>query len=137
MHPIIQLLSYFAESNNKPGPKITLAIFCNLSKAFDVINHEILLNKLNTYGIRGNANNWYKSYFVNIRQLVDIDGHRSSLLYIQCDVSQDFILGPLLYFIYVNNIPNSCNGNILSFADDTMHTVHVELQLTSIISGGK
>jgi len=57
IHPIIQLLNYCAESNNKARPEITLAIFCDLSKAFDVISNEIPLNKLNTYGIRGNANN--------------------------------------------------------------------------------
>jgi len=61
IHPIIQLLNYCAESNNKPRLEITLAIFCDLSKVFDVISHEILVSKLNTYGIRGNANNWFKS----------------------------------------------------------------------------
>ena len=77
------------------------------------------LNKLNTYGIRGNANNWFKSYLANISQFVDIDSHSSSLLNMQCGVAQGYIVGPLLYLIYVNYIPNSCNGNILSFADDT------------------
>ena len=119
IHPIIHLLNYCAESSNKPTSEITLAIFCDLSKAFDVISHEILLNKLNNYGIRGNVNNWFRSYLTNRSQFVDIDGHSSSLLNIQCGVPQGSILGPLLYLIYVNDIPNSCNGNILSFADDT------------------
>jgi hypothetical protein len=113
------LLNYCAESSNKPTPEIILAIFRNLSKAIDVISHEILLNKLNTYGIRGNVNNWFRSYLANRSQFVDIDGHSSILLNIQCGVPQGSILGPLLYLIYVNDIPNSCNGNILSFADDT------------------
>ena len=54
IHPIIQLQNYCAESNNTPRLEITLAIFCDLSKDFDVISHDIFLNKLNTYG---NANN--------------------------------------------------------------------------------
>ena len=119
IHPIIQLLNYCAESQNKPRFEITLAIFCDLSKAFDVISYEIPLNKLHTDGIRGNANNWFKSYLANRSQFVDIDGHSSSLLNIQCGVPQCSILGPLLYLIYVNDRPNSCNDNILSLADDT------------------
>jgi len=55
----------------------------------------------------------------NRSQFVDIDGHSSSFLNILCGVPQGSILGPLLYLIYVNDISNSCNGNILSFADDT------------------
>ena len=61
----------------------------------------MFLNKLNIYGIRGNANNWFKSYLANRSQFVDIDGHSSSLLNIQCDVPQGSILGPLLYLTYV------------------------------------
>ena len=117
IHPIIQLLNYCAESNNKPRLEITLAIFCDLSKVFDVIS--ILLNKLNTYGIRGNANNWFRSYLANISQFVDINDHSSCLLNIQYGVPQGSIPGPLFYSIYVNDIPNSYNGNILSFTDDT------------------
>ena len=100
IHPIIQFQNYCAESNNKPRLEISLANFCDLSKAFDVINHEILLNKLNTYGIRGNANNWFKSYLANRSQFVDIDGHSSSLLNIECGVpsmlySWSFVLSHL------------------------------------------
>ena len=119
IHPIIQLLNYCAEYNNKPRTEITLGIFYDLSKAFDVISHDMLLNKLNTYGIRRNANNLFVSYIANRSQFVDIDGHSSSLLNIQSGVPQGSIIGPLLYFIHVNDIPNSCTGNILLFADDT------------------
>ena len=71
--PSIQLLNYCAKSNNKPTSEIILAILCDLFKAIDVISHELFLNKLNTYGIRGNANNWFKSYLADRSQFVDVD----------------------------------------------------------------
>ena len=119
VHPIIHLLSHCAEASNKIIPEYTLAIFCDISKAFDVISHDILLKKLNTYGIRGNVNNWFRSYLSDRKQFVDIDGHSSSHVNMQCGVPQGSILGPLLYLLYVNDISKSCRGNILSFADDT------------------
>jgi len=81
---------------NNSASKLLCLIFCDLSKAFDVISHEILLNKLKTYGIRENTNNWFRSYLENRSQFADIDGHSSSLLNIQCGVPQGFVLGPLL-----------------------------------------
>ncbi len=85
----------------------------------DVISHDILLNKLNSYGIRGIANQWFRSYLSDRSQYVEIDGYKSSHAEIKCGVPQGSILGPLLYLIYVNDICFSCTGRILSFADDT------------------
>ena len=62
IHPIIHLINQRAEVNNKTNKEFTLAIFCDLSKAFDVINHTILLNKLNAYGLRATVNKWLKYY---------------------------------------------------------------------------
>ena len=94
-------------------------LFCDLSKAFDVINHSILLQKLNHYGIRGVANKWFENYLLNRKQYVQIDQSQSNLCKIDCGVPQGSILGPLLYLIYVNDIDKSTDSKILSFADDT------------------
>ena len=65
IHPIIHFINHCAEADNKQNPEYTLAVFCDLSKAFDVINHKILLHKLKMYGIRGLANDWFSSYLSN------------------------------------------------------------------------
>ncbi len=128
IHPIIHLLNKCATSSSKADPEFTLAVLCDLSKAFDVINHDILLRKMNTYGIRGIANDWFRSYLSARQQFVEIDGIKSQMAPISIGVPQGSILGPLLYLVYVNDIGNSCKGNILSFADDTtIYTSHSDL----------
>ncbi len=130
IHPIVHLLNHCAKNNNKSNPETTLATFCDLSKAFDVISHDILLKKLDRYGIRGIANQWFGSYLSERVQYVDFDGHTSMSVNIDCGVPQGSILGPLLYLIYVNDIHKACEGQILSFADDTTaFTSHSELDI--------
>jgi hypothetical protein len=115
----MHLLSHCANASSKPEQEFTLAVLCDLSKAFDVINHEILLEKLKIYGIRGIVNDWFKSYLSERSQFVEIDNIKSQKLSIKCGVPQGSTLGPLLYLIYVNDIGRSGKANILSFADDT------------------
>ena len=119
IHPIIHLLNQCAEVSNKQRKQFTLSIFCDLSKAFDVINHDILIYKLEYYGIRGLAKNWILNYLSNRKQYVQYDNHISDSCSINCGVPQGSILGPLLYLIYVNDISASTEGKLLSFADDT------------------
>ena len=96
------------------------SIFCDLSKAFDVINHDILIiKKLEYYGFRGVILGWLKNYLSDRFQYVEIENEKSTQCPISCGVPQGSILGPLLYLIYVNDIDKSTMGNILSFADDT------------------
>ena len=119
IHSIIHFINHCAEADNKQNPEYTLAVLCDLSKAFDVINHKIFLHKLKWYGIRGLANDWFSSYLSNRTQFVEIDSHNSSYKQIMCGVPQGLILGPLLYLLYVNDIHKSCESGSLSFADDT------------------
>ena len=115
---IIQLVDKIINSLSKK--EHIIAIFMDLSKAFDTIDHNILLYKLNHYGVRGIPLSWFKSYLSDRRQYVFINNTNSSLLDIQCGVPQGSILGPLLFLVYVNDIIKT--SNILSFvlfADDT------------------
>ena len=125
IHPIIHLLNHCAEATNKHDSEFTMVVLFDLSKAFDVINHKILLHKLNICGIRGIANDWLESYLSNRTQFVEIDDMKSSYQHVPCGVPQGSILGPLLYLIYVNDIWKSCDSKIFSFADDTTLCVSI------------
>ena len=98
----------------------TAGIFQDSSKAFDTINHDILLHKLPHYGVRGRALEWFRSYLSGRKQFVYIDGSESTLQPITCGVPQGSLLGPLLFIAYINDLKNS--SEILSFilfADDS------------------
>ena len=73
IHPILHFLNHCAEANNKNNPEYTLAISCDLSKGFDVIDHTILIQKLKCYGIRGIANDWFANYLEYRQQSVTIE----------------------------------------------------------------
>ena len=83
----------------------TLGVFINLSKAFDTVGHSILLRKLELYGITDRNYAWIKSYLSNRLQYIQIDENSGTeYCVVKCGVPQGFILGPLLFFLYVNNL---------------------------------
>ena len=105
---------------NLSNNKYCIGIFIDLSKAFDTLDHLILLNKLNQYGIRGIANNWFNSYLSNRYQYTEFMSVSSNLSKIECGVPQGSILGPLLFLLYLNDITMYCNNSTpILFADDT------------------
>ena len=100
--------------------KFGCGIFLDLQKAFDTVNHDILIKKLKHYGIRGNVLNWFRSYLSGKSQYVTVNGHSSDLLPISRGVPQGSVLGPMLFLIYVNDLPNISKVlQFYLFADDT------------------
>ena len=100
--------------------KFTVGIFLDLSKAFDTVDHGILLKKLEHYGICGLVLEWIKSYFTNRQQCVEYNGICSLKSVIRCGVPQGSILGPLFFLMYINDIHNASNIlEMVLFADDT------------------
>ena len=100
--------------------KLPINVYMDLSKAFDTLDHQILLHKLSYYGFHGISLELIKSYLLNRTQYVDYDGSISDSLPITCGVPQGSILGPLFFIIYVNDLPYVTNiFKIIIYADDT------------------
>ena len=100
--------------------KVPITVYLDLSKAFDTLDHRILLHKLQYYGIRGVALKWFKSYLCNRYQYVDIDGTESNYQQISTGVPQGSILGPLIFLIYMNDIHRASDKfHSILYADDT------------------
>ena len=97
-----------------------ISIFIDFKKAFDTVDHEILLYKLECYGIRGLANDFFRSYLTNRRQYTVINGVNSELRTVSCGVPQGSVLGPLFFLLYINDLHRSIGDNsVRLYADDT------------------
>ena len=95
-------------------------VFVDLQKAFDTVDHQILLAKLNHHGICGVSDDWFKSYLSNQNQYLSINGYESGLATVNCSIPQGSVLRPLVFLLYINDLNQAikfCKVN--QFADDT------------------
>ena len=96
-------------------------ILIDLQKAFDTINHEILLKKLEAIGFPDKCIRWFRPYLYERIFFTEIENRLSDFRKVSCDVPQGSILGPLLFLIYVNERPQAVKSNLFLYADDTSH----------------
>ena len=98
-HDLLNLTENIRNALNKN--EFSVSVFIDLQKAFDTVDHKILLDKLFYYGIRGTANQWFKSYLENRLQFVTINGYNSEEVIMNIGVPQGSVLGHLLFLIYI------------------------------------
>ena len=119
--------------SNIDNKKANFALFLDLKKAFDTVDHEILVSKLVKYGVIGNENNWFKSYLTNRSQYCSIDGQESEILGIECGIPQGSCLGPLLFIIYLIDFERCLEYSRANmYADDTEITISSNNQVELI-----
>ena len=116
-HAILTLLESIQKALD--DGQFACGIFIDLEKAFDTVGHDILLEKLNHYGIRGIANDWFRSYLSDRTQFVSINGFNSDYKAVKYGVPQDSILGFLFFFIIIKDLNIAIkNSDTFHFADD-------------------
>ena len=121
MYNTADAINYMTEYiySKQDSLKPVAAIFLDLKKAFDLVDHKILLNKMDEIGIRGMSNEYFKNYLRDRLQVVKIGNEYSNEEKVKCGVLQGSVLGPILFLIYINDMINLFPDEIIAFADDS------------------
>ena len=106
-------------SRNLQSGKQTHVVLLDFSKAFDKDNHQKLLYKLHLYGVRGQTLSWIKSFLGNRQQTVVVEGEESPPAPATSGVPQGSVLGPILFMVYINDLPEQVRSKVRLFADGT------------------
>ena len=106
----------------------TCYLFLHLAKAFYTAIHNILIAKLSHESFRDTPLQMIRSYLINIMQYVNISGYKSNSLAVKCGIPQGSVPGPLLFLVYVNDLPNASFLNVKMFADDTVIVLFFSLK---------
>ena len=110
--------------SNIDNKKVVFVLFLDLKKAFDIVDHGILISKLVKYGITGNENGWFTSYLTNRSQYCSIDDQVSDIVEMECGIPQGSRLGPLLFIIYLNDFEHCLEHSRANmYSDDTEITI--------------
>ena len=132
--PLQFCLFAFSSAFYIDGGNVNAVAFLDLKKAFDTVDHDVRLGKLSLYGIQESAYDWFDSYLNNRTQKCVVNGSLSKVCSLGCWVPQGTILGPLLFLIYINDLPNClsfCQPRM--YADDT-HITYASADLHSMQS---
>ena len=104
--------------------KVNLTVFLDLKKAFDTVDHSVLMKKLRAYGVRDKSGDWFESYLTNRKQFCSLNGLHSKAKKVTCGIPQGSCLGPLLFIIYLNDLEECLQFSRASiYADDTSLTI--------------
>ena len=114
---LLNVINFISKALNEGN--FCIGIFLDLRKAFDICNHEILFKKLENKGVTGNSLKWFKSYLLGRRQIGDVNGCKSKQEDIDMSIIQGSILGPILFLVYIDDLPFSSLLETFIFADDT------------------
>ena len=118
---VVKLVSHIVQAYHQK--LYSACFFLDLRKAFDTVNHGLLIKKLEHYGFRGQCSEYLKSYYENRKQYVQLNEHRSSSMSISNGVAQGSILGPLCFSLYINDMPLAVREEVILFADDAAFIV--------------
>ena len=115
---LLHCMNDWTTSYDKQPKESTDIIYTDFQKALDSVQHKRLLYKLSVYGIQGKLLNWIKSFLTNRRQRVLLNGSPSDWEVVVSGVPQGTIMGPIFFLLFVNDVPNTLNCNVMVFADD-------------------